>query len=279
MPELQKMSDASDYVREFYRKDAEKHGLSAFTAVHDEVLREKETVLIHRFFRRLQEIHGDKPLKILDAGCGNGYALSELVREFPENCHWGVDASEEMVQLANQRNLPTCEFQVSDIRSLPFTDKFFSAVFTERCLINLLNWQDKVAALRSLHDKLEDGGYFLMIEGFYDGLENNNRARSECGLPELSEPKHNKYFDKNAFFDLVDGMFEVVQPEQFDSKRNGEGLESNFISSHYFMSRVVHALVTKGEAIKNTEFVKFFSFLPPIGNYSPIQAIILKKIG
>lgn len=273
------MNDESDYVRKFYRNEAEKHGLSSAIGVHDVVLREKETALIHRFFGRLEEIHGDRPLKILDAGCGNGYALNELASAFPKNSYWGVDASKEMIQLANQRNLSACEFQIADICSLPFTDRFFSAMFTERCLINLLDWQDKKVAIRGLHDKLEDGGYFLMIEGFYDGLENNNRARRECGLPELTEPKHNKYFDKEAFFDLIDGMFQVVQPEQFDPERDGEGLESNFISSHYFMARVVHALVTKGESIKNTEFVKFFSFLPPIGNFSPIQAIILKKIG
>lgn len=36
--------------------------------------------------------------------------------------------------------------------------------------------------------------------------------------------------------------------------------------------------MTKGDWVQNTEFVKFFSFLPPIGNYAPIKAYILQKV-
>jgi hypothetical protein len=40
---------------------------------------------------------------------------------------------------------------------------------------------------------------------------------------------------------------------------------------------VLHPLLTKGEWIRNTEFVSFFSFLPPIGNYAPVQSLVFKK--
>lgn len=118
-----------------------------------------------------------------------------------------------------------------------------------------------------------------MIECFTDGLLNNNKARKECGLSELKEAYHNKYFDKDLFLQAISKIFTVVEPAQFSRKENGYVFHHNFLSSHYFIARVLHPLVTKGESVKNTEFVKFFSSLPPVGNYSPIQAYILKKQG
>ena len=43
------------------------------------------------------------------------------------------------------------------------------------------------------------------------------------------------------------------------------------------MSRAVYPSVTKREVLYNTHFVKFFSVLPPMGNYSPIQVYLLKR--
>lgn len=265
------------YVSDFYREDARKHGLSPFTAVHDDVLREKETVLIGRFFEILAAARGDGGFRALDLGCGNGHMLSLLADSHPDFAFWGADLSQEMIALARSRRLENCVLEVADCGLLPYDDGFFDAVYTERCLINILDRDEKQRALAEIHRVLAPGGHYLMIEGFSDGLENNNRARRECGLSNLSAPRHNAYFDKDEFRQWAVGHFDVVAPETFDEVGGGAGLEVNFLSSHYFMSRVFHALVTKGEQVKNTEFVKFFSFLPPIGDYAPIQAFILKK--
>ena len=53
------------------------------------------------------------------------------------------------------------------------------------------------------------------------------------------------------------------------------------MSSYFFVSRFLHALLTKAvnsEFVRDAEFVKYFSFLPPIGNYAAPQAYFLRKI-
>ena len=248
-----------------YQEAVEKYGDKAIAMLDDEIVRQKETEVVIRFF----EAHIRKrvlmsPLEsIVDIGCGDGYTIEKLSEKY--NCNFfGIDKTKELLDIAEKRGT-NCAFFEGDATSLKFDDDFFDIILTQRCLINLFSWDEQKKALNEIYRVLKPGGYYLMIEGFIDGLQNNNKARIECGLSEIKEASFNKCIDKKLFLEAVDGKFSVT------------GESYNFLSSHYFISRVLHALVTKGEQIKNTEFVKFFSFLPPIGNYSPIQAFVLTK--
>lgn len=258
-----------DVVRKHYKDEAEKWGDSPYSTMQDEIIRSKETDLILSFLDVLKR----ERIRIGDIGCGNGHTLACLARQFPYNSYWGIDNSAELLTVAKARALTACEFVEGSACCLDFDNDFFDAVYTQRCLINILDWEQQKNALVEIHRTLRPGGLYLMIECFTDGLMNNNKARSECGLTEIKEVYHNKYFDKELLAEAVRGRFTMTQPSQFDRRLP----PYNFLSSHYFVARVLHALVTKGEHLKNTEFVRFFSFLPPIGNYSPIQAYVLRK--
>lgn len=257
-------------VREHYKGVAAKHGASSQSTMEDEVVRGKEIEQIIAFVDWLGA--DGNSLDVLDLGCGNGYALSVLSQTRPSNRYQGLDASDELLEIARDRQLQNCQLAKSDARQLTLPDASVDAVYTERCLINILDWEGQLEALREVHRVLRPGGHYLMIECFTDGLQNNNKAREECGLEGLNEAYHNRYFDKDQLFGSITDLFTSVQPSSDNSV-----LQSNFLSSHYFIARVLHPLVTKGTAIKNTEFVKFFSMLPPYGNYSPIQSFILRK--
>lgn len=263
------MEKKYDIVRKRYKEEAEKWGDSSYSTMDDEIIRSKESELILKFF----DIFKGQSLKIGDIGCGNGYTLSCLARQFPYNNYWGIDNSAELLAIAEDRKLANCEFVEGNACCLNFDNEFFDVIYTQRCLINILDWEEQKNALVEIHRTLKPEGLYLMIECFTDGLMNNNKARSECGLTELKEAYHNKYFDKELLAEAVRGRFTITEPSQLD----GRLPPYNFLSSHYFIARVLHALVAKGEQMKNTEFVKFFSFLPPIGNYSPIQAYVLRK--
>ena len=118
---------------------------------------------------------------------------------------------------------------------------------------------------------LKPGGHFVLIEAFTDGIDNLNRARTELGLPENMVPPYNLWFDTRHFLSVVNGLFEIVPAE-------GNGIPPrNFLSSHYFISRVLYPAVTQRDVIYNTEFVRFFRFLPPQGDFSPIQLYLMRK--
>ncbi len=242
-----------------YKEAVEKYGDNACRMLDDEIVRQKETELILSFYDR----HDWRSNKMIDIGCGDGYTLEKLSKKF-QGVFFGIDTTKEMLDIAKRRGT-SCNFLDGDATHLNFDDEFVDIVLTQRCLVNLSSWSDQKKALNEIHRVLKPNGYYLMIEGFTDGLINNNKARMECGLPEIKAATFNKLIDKEIFLKTINGRFFITEDQH------------NFLSSHYFISRVLHALVTKGEQIKNTEFVKFFSYLPPIGNYSPIQAFTMTK--
>jgi len=210
----------------------------------------------------------------LEIGCGNGYLLEKLRTRFPDVGLTGVDYSPDMVALAAQRSIENCRVHRADIGALEFEDASIDFVASERCIINLLERDAQYKAINELHRVLKPGGLMILVESFTDGLENLNRARNELGLPGNVVPHHNLWFDKTDFLATAGKVFDLVSNEELTR----EGLStSNFLSSHYFMSRVVYPSVSKGEVLYNSEFVKFFKFLPPIGNFSPIQLFVLRK--
>jgi len=261
-------------IKKHYQSEAEKYGKSFRSTIEDETVRERETQMILEVCRYLT--WRGKTLKILDLGCGNGYSLSILTRKFPNYKYTGIDFTKEMVDICKQRKMKNCRVLQGDARKLTFPNNSFDFVYTQRCLINILNTKEQYKALNEIYRILRPGGFYLFIECFTDGLKNNNKARRECGLSPLVPRFHNLYFDKKQFLKMVKNKFRIL-PDKMELN-NGYVFHRNFLSSHYFIARVLHPLVTKSDDIKNTEFVKFFSFLPPIGNYSQIQALLMQKI-
>lgn len=254
-------------IKRHYEEEAKKwRGLPQST-MEDLIIRKKEWEVIESV---CNYFIASIP-KILDVGCGNGYTLSRLSNQFKHYRFIGMDASEELLKIAVNRKLNNCTFKIGDCRLIHEQDNSIDLTFTERCLINLVSWEDQKFALNEIHRILKPKGKYLMIECFDDGLRNNNLARKQCGLPELHESKYNTYINKEEFLNFINDKFKVV----------GENypffISTNYFSSHYFVARVLHPLLTKSN-IKNSEFVKFFSELQPMGNYAPLQVYILEKI-
>jgi hypothetical protein len=99
-----------------------------------------------------------------------------------------------------------------------------------------------------------------------------NQAREDVGLPPIPQAHHNLWFDKGWFSQRVSRHFEAI-----DLTKTPELPQQNFLSSHYFTSRVLYPAVSKKDPTYNSTFAGFFSFLPPYGNFSPIQLFVLKK--
>lgn len=252
----------NDIVSQHYKAEARRWGASPCSTMDDETIREKETELVVGFIKKFASSNA----VVFDLGCGNGYTLSVLAEKCPKNEYLGFDICGELLQIANGRNLGrNCRFYNSYITNMDILGKTVDAIYTQRCLINLLTWEEQKEALNEIHRMLKPGGYYLMLECFIDGHENYNKARGECGLPKIEIAPYNKYIDKEGFIQHIKGKFKVVE-------------YSNFLSTHYFIARVLHSLVTKEKQVKNTEFVKFFTrLLPQCGNYSPLQSYVLRR--
>ncbi|MBR0713677.1 class I SAM-dependent methyltransferase [Bradyrhizobium liaoningense] len=97
---------------------------------------------------------------ILEVGCGHGRSLTELAARAPQGHIVGVDPSELMVEIAEQRTRPLIEaarVEVvhSGVESLPFPDGVFDKA---QCVHVLYFWKDVETSLREIARVLKPGG-------------------------------------------------------------------------------------------------------------------------
>lgn len=98
--------------------------------------------------------------RILDVGCGHGRSLTELAARAPRGHIVGVDPSELMIEIAEQRNRPLMKAARVDVihsgvESLPFPDGVFDKA---QCVHVLYFWKDVETSLREIARVLKPGG-------------------------------------------------------------------------------------------------------------------------
>lgn len=112
------------------------------------------------------------PARVLDAGCGTGYACVALARRYPRATLLGVDIAEAMVVRARARLAGTVaarlrrwlpfgaahrQFVTGDIEALPLADASVDLVVSSLAL----QWCDARAALREMRRVLRPGGLLM----------------------------------------------------------------------------------------------------------------------
>lgn len=249
-------------MKKHYQKEAKKHGQSLSSTMADLTTRRLEITNIIRYLK-----DGDRCLEV---GCGNGSGSIEIskAKKIDLTC---ADFSHDLIELAKKQ--PTkgvkgkIKFQEQDILKFNIKNKF-DCVFTERCIINLLSWNDQKKALRSMSGALKKEGRLILLEAFKDGLGELNKAREEIGLSPIPPAYHNLHLDKKLVVDYL-GTEKLKFIE-----------ENNFLSTYYFGSRVLYpalAGIAQKEVVYNSAFAGFFALLPPHGNYAHIKILVFKK--
>jgi arsenite methyltransferase len=119
-----------------------------------DMLRRRE--LVHEAF-------GAQPgERVLDAGCGPGFYVAELLdRVGAEGSVVGVDSSEQMLALAAKRTegRPNVELREGEVTALPVEDGSFDRALSVQVLEYVA---DIPAALAQLHRALRPGGRVLL---------------------------------------------------------------------------------------------------------------------
>ena len=108
------------------------------------------------------------PQRVLDLGCGTGYATGPLARRYRQAQVIGLDLAHAMTQAARQRGakrlpfglgryLSRTRFITGDAESLPFSDRSVDLIFSSLAL----QWCDPDAVFRECRRVLRPGGLFL----------------------------------------------------------------------------------------------------------------------
>jgi ubiquinone/menaquinone biosynthesis C-methylase UbiE len=263
------MSDYDDVILKHYQGVAETWGQSSESTMLDKTVRQAEIDFIVAEVRRTFDTTGSSG-RVFEIGVGNGYLMELIHTSFPSIDYTGIEFTPELLELALARDTNAGKATLGDCRNLDVADSSFDLVVSERVLINLLERDDILTALREAHRVIKPGGRFVFCEAFAEGLENLNKARREFCMDDIPPAHHNLYMDKEMQVFLEDIGFKSVDG----------ALPRNYLSTHYFLSRFLHDIVRPEDgAIRNTEFVRFFDAALPsaIGHYSPIELVVLEK--
>ncbi len=250
-------------VKNRYFEEAKKTELSLSSTMPDLNTRRLEIENIVKYL--------DENSHCLEIGCGNGAASIEISKNKKLDLI-STDDNEKMIELAKRQprdNIKgNLEFKQTNVLDLNY-DNIFDTVFSIRCIINLMTWDDQKIALKKMINAVKNNGKIILLEAFSDGLGELNQARNEFNLEPIPPAFHNFHLKKDLVINyLSENNCKLIE-------------ENNFLSSYYFASRVLYPILAKAnniEMIKNSKFDQFFSFLPSFGNFAHIKILHFEKI-
>lgn len=141
--------------------DFKKTVKEGYNAIADRYLAERtldseDVRLLDDFIERLPAT-----AKVLDAGCGAGIPISQLLSEHFQVT--GVDFSEAQIELA-KKNVPTATFLCEDMTKLNFPDNTFDGITSYYAIIHIPR-EEHQALLANFHRMLKPGGFALLCLG------------------------------------------------------------------------------------------------------------------
>ncbi len=117
---------------------------------------------------RITERFGDKPLRILDVGCGTGVFAARIREALPESQVWGVDLVRGMLAGGTERWRRHSERVTpiqGDSERLPFGTGSFDIV---TCANSFHHYPHQHEAVSEMFRVLKPSGRLMMIDGFRD---------------------------------------------------------------------------------------------------------------
>lgn len=112
----------------------------------------------------LMQIHADA--KVLDVGCGSGWAARLLAEQASNGRVVGIDVSDEMIRVAREQSqdYASIEFRVASAEALPFDDATFTHAFS---MESLYYYADIEKAAREIKRVVQPGGMFVTVVDLY----------------------------------------------------------------------------------------------------------------
>ena len=106
---------------------------------------------------------------VLDIGCGGGMAIKEIASSVPKGKVYGIDYSEDMVQLSKKINddlikQGVVEIMYGSVSVLPFPDNTFDFV---TAIETYYFWPDLVSDFIEIKRVLKPGAFLLLVHTVY----------------------------------------------------------------------------------------------------------------
>jgi SAM-dependent methyltransferase len=184
--------------------------------------------------------------RVLDIGCGSGWATRLMAEQAIEGRVVGIDISDEMIQVAAEasQDFSNIEFKSGSAESLPFSDSEFTHAFS---MESLYYYTNILGALREINRVLENGGLLVTVIDLY--LEN---IPSHQWIPTLKVPVHllgiaeyRSMFEEAGFVNVRDQR--IHDPRPVPDDYTGGSFQTR---EDYVQYREIGSLMLSGEVRK-----------------------------
>jgi ubiquinone/menaquinone biosynthesis C-methylase UbiE len=143
--------------------------------------------------------------RVLDVGCGSGWATRLLAEQASRGRAVGIDISDDMIALARAASagIENIEFQVASAERLPFDDQSFTHAFS---MESLYYYSDMAAALSEIRRVLQPAGLFVAVLDLYWENEPSHQWIEQLKVPVqlLSIAEYHAQFEVAGFLDVRD---------------------------------------------------------------------------
>jgi ubiquinone/menaquinone biosynthesis C-methylase UbiE len=123
----------------------------------------------HRvLIRRIEAVAGQRPVRILDVGCGTGLFAARIKKALPRAEVWGIDLVSEMLDRGKPRwryHADTVLPVKGDSERLPFASAGFDFV---TCANSFHHYPHQDRAVHEMQRVLRPGGRLLIVDGYRD---------------------------------------------------------------------------------------------------------------
>ncbi len=175
------------------------------TEYNKDMLQSRNLIIKSGLYRPMTELLGqlilehtpitaDDGIKILDAGCGEGSHLAQIIDNINSRSNTqitgvGIDISKEGIQIAS-RDYPGITWCVADLTNIPFTDKRFNVV------LNILSPSNYTEFTRLLTDdgiliKVVPGSnYLIELRKFFYGKTDKQEYSNDRVIEHFGDNFH-----------------------------------------------------------------------------------------
>jgi ubiquinone/menaquinone biosynthesis C-methylase UbiE len=127
----------------------------------------------------ISDISGHRFSRIMDIGSGNGYVLTQIIRNNPDAKGFGIDPSPYMLKISSHRARKTnlsdrLTFSLGSSHDIPFKGPFDIIYST----MSFHHWAEREKAVKDIVRLLSENGLFMIYEASPDGGFNRKFVRS-----------------------------------------------------------------------------------------------------
>ena len=184
--------------------------------------------------------------RVLDVGCGSGWATRLLAESAVNGRVTGIDISDEMVNLAREssRSHPNTDFEVASAEQLPFPDNEFTQAFS---MESLYYYRNIPKALKEIQRVLKPGGSFFAVVDLYRENQATHQWIDTLKVPVelLSIADYRSLFIDAGFVNIRDQR--ILDPRPVPDDYTGGSFKSR---EDYESYRREGSLMISGEAGK-----------------------------